>query len=256
MRLLLQGYARIQSPRARGIALESCRSALESILANETVYDFAERQPGVRRFTGRAPVYAFELPEGSGDAVVRRSMRGGALSKLHTDLFLPPTRGLRELLTSLRLRAAAVPTPEVMGYAVYPVGKVFRRTDVITREIKGGADLATLLAAADPGPRRSAILEAAAQLVAALSRAGAHHSDLNLRNILVTESSGAEPEAPQAHILDVDRIQFHVPGDPIVSRANIDRLERSLKKWRELHGLKVDDAEIATLRSRALENSR
>lgn len=256
MRILLPGYARIESPRARGIALESCRSALESILANETIYDFAARQPGARRFTGRAPVYAFELPDGSGDAVVRRSMRGGALSRLHTDLFLPPTRGLRELLTSLRLRAAGVPTPEVMGYAVYPVGGIFRRTDVITRELKGGADLATLLSATDRGSRRSALLEAVAQLVAALSRAGAHHSDLNLRNILVTESAGAEAEAPEAHVLDVDRVRFHVPGDPIVSRANIDRLGRSIRKWRELHGLKVDDAEIATLRSRALENSR
>ncbi len=256
MRILLPGYARIESPRARGIALESCRSALESILANETVYDFAARQPGTRRFTGRAPVYAFELPDGSGDAVVRRSMRGGVLSRLRTDLFLPPTRGLRELMTSLRLRAAGVPTPEVIGFAVYPVGTVFRRTDVITREIGGGAALAALLATADSGGRRSGILEAAAQLVAALSRAGAHHADLNLRNILVTESSDAASEAPRAYVLDVDRVQFHVPGDPIVSRANIDRLERSLKKWRELHGLKVDDAEIATLRSRALENSR
>lgn len=183
-------------------------------------------------------------------------MRGGALSRLKTDLFLPPTRGLRELLASLRLRLAGVATPEVMAYAIYPAGSVFRRTDVITREIRGGADLATALAETNQPPRRGAILEAAAQLVAALSRAGAHHADLNLKNILVTDSSDGAAESPLAHVLDVDRVRFHVPGDPIVAVANIDRLERSLKKWRALHGLAIDDSEIATFRSRALENTR
>jgi hypothetical protein len=244
LRVELAGYTRLTSPRARGITLESCRGALESILAGETVYDFAARQPDARKFTGRATVYAIELPQECGRAVVRRSMRGGLLAGLNTDLFLPPTRALRELIASLRLRSAGVATPEVIAFVVYPAGAIFRRSDVITREIDG-KDLGSILAADGPAESRSQSLEAAAALIASLSRVGAHHADLNLRNILVT--SGV------AYILDVDRIRFHVPGDPIVLRANIERLERSLRKRRELDGLPIGEREIAGLRSRVME---
>jgi 3-deoxy-D-manno-octulosonic acid kinase len=171
-------------------------------------------------------------------------MRGGLLAALNTDLFLPPTRALRELITSLRLRSAGVATPEVIAFAVYRAGAIFRRSDVITREIDG-TDLGSILTADGSAERRSESLEAAAVLVASLSHAGAHHPDLNLRNILVTGGV--------AYILDVDRIRFHVPGDPIVLRANIERLERSLRKRRELDGLTIEEREIAGLGARVME---
>ncbi len=234
--------------------LESCRGAIEAILAKETLYDFAARQPEARRFAGRAPVYAIELPGGCGNAVVRRSMRGGALARFGTDLFFPPTRGLRELVTSLRLRGAGVPTPELIGFVVYRAGPVLRRSDVVTREIPVGADLASALRTVSDVERRRATLEATAQLVAALSREGAHHSDLNLRNILISGMGGAgESAQPQAYILDVDRIRFHVPGDPVVLGANIARLARSMRKLRDLGRLRIDDSEIETLRARTME---
>ena len=233
--------------------LESCKTALERILEKESVYAFAARQEGARRFEGRAPVYAVELTEECGRVVVRRSRRGGALAWLGTDLFLPPTRGLRELITSLQLREAGVSTPEIIAYVVYRAGVILRRTDVVTRELTGGADLASLLAAHDRGEPRDTILEEAAALLAALSRAGAHHPDLNLRNILVTGIAGGEQNASRAHILDVDRIRFHIPGDPIVLQANIDRLERSIRKWRDQRGLVIDDIELQALRARAMD---
>lgn len=242
------GYARLVSARARGVVLESCRSALETILANETIYDFAARQPEARKFRGRATVYAFQLPDGSADAVVRRSMRGGALSGLNTDLFLLPTRGLRELIASLRLRSADVPTPEVIAFITYPAGPFFRRGDVITREIEG-ADLASILVPGSSEEGRRGALEATAATIASLARIGAHHPDLNLRNILVGESN----DAPLAWVLDVDRIRFHVPGDPMVLRANIDRLEGSLRKRRDLGEIAIGDAEMAALRARVME---
>jgi 3-deoxy-D-manno-octulosonic acid kinase len=242
LRITLPGYARITSPRARGIALEGCKSALESILVNETLYDFAARQPDARRFQGRATVYAINLPDNCGNAVVRRSMRGGWLAGLNTDLFLPPTRGLRELIASLRLRSAGVATPEVVAFLVYPVGSVLRRGDVLTREIVG-EDLGAMLSASSE--KRSVALESAAALVASLSRAGVHHADLNLRNILISDDG--------AYILDIDRVRFHSPGDPIVLRANTERLQRSLRKRRELDGLPVDENEILAFGARVME---
>ena len=217
------------------------------------MYEFAARQEGARRLEGRAPVYAAQLPEDCGRAVVRRSMRGGALARFNTDLFFPPTRALRELITSLQLRTAGVSTPEIIAYVVYRAGVILRRTDVVTRELTGGVDLASLLAADDRGDRRATILEDAAALVAALSRAGAHHPDLNLKNIVITDMTASEMNASRAHILDVDRIRFHIPGDPIVLQANVDRLERSILKWRDQRGLVIDDVEIQALRTRAID---
>ena len=215
---------------------------LESILINETLWDFAARQPDARKFQGRATVYALELPDNCGSAVVRRSMRGGWLAGLNTDLFLPPTRGLRELIASLRLRSAGVSTPEVVAFLVYPAGSVLRRGDVITREIVG-EDLGAVLSASSE--KRSIALESAAALVASLSRAGAHHADLNLRNILISNDA--------AYILDIDRVRFHSPGDPIVLRANIERLQRSLRKRRDLNQLPVDEKEIVAFGARVME---
>ena len=244
MRISLPGYARLTSSRARGITLENCRLTIESILEAETIYDFAARQPDARKFKGRATVYAIELPNACGPAVVRRSMRGGWLSSLSTDLFLPPTRALRELVASLRLRSAGVATPEVIAFATYPVGTIFRRSDVVTREIRG-EDLGSLLASGPSEERRQVALETAAALVASLSLAGAHHSDLNVRNILVS--------GDVAYILDVDRIRFHVPGDPIVLQANIARLKRSLRKRRDLDKLPIEESEIVALGERIAE---
>jgi hypothetical protein len=249
----LPGYARITAPNTGGVVIESCRAVLEEILANETIYDFASRQETTRKLEGRAPVYVIDLRDGCGTAVVRRSMRGGVLARFNSDLFLPPTRGLRELITSLRLRAAGVPTPEVIAFVVYRAGIVLRRSDIVTRELTDGTDMASLLAEADRHDLRSRALEEAAALVAALSRAGAHHPDLNLKNILVTGTSGEQSEGLRAHVLDVDRIRFHIPGDPMVLQANIERLERSIRKWREQRGLAIDDVEIAALRARAME---
>ncbi|HUQ19894.1 MAG TPA: lipopolysaccharide kinase InaA family protein [Gemmatimonadaceae bacterium] len=249
MRLSLPGYARIESARASGIALETCRGEIESILTAETVYDFAARQPDARKFNGRAPVYA--IPLGAcGNMVVRRSMRGGAFASLHTDLFLPPTRGLRELIAAMRLRAVGIPTPEVAAFVTYPAGAILRRSDVITREV-GGDDLGALLTPSMSADRRANALTAAATLVASLSKAGAHHPDLNLRNILVDRA-----DSNHAWVLDVDRIRFHVPGDPIVARANADRLERSLRKRRDLGEIAITDDEINALRASPLESGK
>lgn len=183
-------------------------------------------------------------------------MRGGALAGLETDLFLPPTRSLRELVTSLRLRGAGVKTPEMIGFIVYPAGPVFRRSDVITREIEGGVDLVSALAHPGNADRRGEMLDATAHLVAAISREGAHHSDLNLRNVLVSSGGIAGTSQVQAYILDVDRIRFHFPGDPVVLSANIARLARSMRKLRDHGELRIDDAEIETLRLRATELAR
>lgn len=244
------GYARFKVKGARGLVLETCKSALETILADSTLYEFASRQPDARSYKGRTTAYGVSIGNGCGNAVVRHAMRGGLLAKTGSDLFFPPTRGLRELVNSLRLRLTGVPTPEVIGFVSYPAGQILRRSDVATREIPDSHDLAVVLREMNDAGHRVECLRATGKLLALMARSGAHHPDLNARNVLITwdSESGAG-----AHVLDVDRIRFHVPGDPMVSRANLERLERSFRKLRETEQIPVSDSDLATIHSAASE---
>lgn len=241
----MPGYAKIRVSGARGLVVETCKSEMEQILGNETLYAYAARQPDARKFKGRATAYGISLGYGCGNVVVRHAMRGGLLGKTGSDLFLPPTRGLRELVNSLRLRLTGVPTPEVIAFVSYPAGQIFRRSDVATREIPDSHDLSVVLREMQDTEHRDACLKAAGKLLIQLARAGAHHPDLNARNVLITwETDGA-----RAHVLDVDRIRFHLPGDPMIGRANLNRLQRSLRKLRERENLSVSDSEIESIAS-------
>ena len=243
----IPSYERFTVGGARVLSAKSCSAGLKAVLERETLYDYAQRQPDASPLIGRAPVFAVTLP-GCGRAVVRHSMRGGWMAKLSKDLFFLPTRGLRELMTSLRLRSLGVSTPEVLAYVSYPTGYVFRRFDVATREISNGHDLSVVLAEVTDHDHRVMVLDSIARLLRALFHAGAHHQDLNLKNVLMTAGEG---EGLDAHVLDVDRVQFHSPGSPLVAKANLDRLFRSLRKWRDLHNLpfSAEDEEYLRLRS-------
>ncbi|HXV18059.1 MAG TPA: hypothetical protein VD758_14825, partial [Gemmatimonadaceae bacterium] len=73
----------------------------------------------------------------------------------------------------------------------------------------------------------------------------------NARNVLISWDA---TEGAVAHVLDVDRIRFHVPGDPMVSRANLARLERSLSKLRERERLGVSERDIELIREAAAKD--
>ena len=246
----MPGYARFKVNGARGLVLESCQASLESILSSETLYEYASRQPDARKFRGRATAYGIRLGDGCGNVVVRHAMRGGLLARTGTDLFFPPTRGLRELVNSLRLKLTGVPTPEVVAFVSYPAGQILRRSDVATREIPESHDLSTVLREVVDGEHRIECLRAAGKLIALMTRSGAHHPDLNARNILISWDSTA---GASALVLDVDRIRFHLPGDPMVAGANMDRLERSLQKLRERENLAVSDADVDVIRAASAE---
>ena len=245
------GYARIRLKGARGLVIESCSEALTAVLESGTLYGFAANQADARRFKGRATAYGISMGDGCGRVVVRHAMRGGLLGKTGSDLFFPPTRGLRELVNSLRLKLSGVPTPEVVAFVSYPAGPVLRRSDVATREIPDSHDLSVVLREMnDPGHRKSC-LDATGRLLALLARGGAHHPDLNARNVLISWDTAA---GAQAHILDVDRIRFHIPGDPMVSRANMERLERSLLKLREREALNVSNDDVEAIRDASMRS--
>jgi tRNA A-37 threonylcarbamoyl transferase component Bud32 len=246
--LTIPSYERFELDGARAVVAKSCSASIRQVLEREPLYDFAARQPDAVPLVGRAPVFAVTLPGTGGRAVVRHNMRGGWMAKISKDLFFLPTRGFRELIASLRLRASGVSTPEVLAYISYPKNVVLRRADVATREIPNGHDLSVALAKITDHTHRTMVLDAVVGLLRALTQAGAFHQDLNLKNILLTAGEGPGLDA---HVLDVDRVRFSAPASPLVAQANLDRLIRSLRKWRDFHELpfSAEDEEYLRLRS-------
>jgi hypothetical protein len=244
----IPSYERFAVGAARVVATRACSASIRAVLENDRLYEYAARQPDAVPLVGRAPVFAVNLPGSCGRVVVRHNMRGGWIAKFSKDLFVLPTHGFRELISSLRLRASGVSTPEVVAYVSYPLNWVLRRSDVATREIANGHDLSVALARITDHGHRVMVLDAVVKLLRSLTRAGAHHPDLNLKNVLLTAGHG---EGLDAHVLDVDRVHFSSPGSPLIAKANLERLIRSLRKWRDNEGLpySAEDEEYLRLRS-------
>ena len=238
------GYTRFLQGSADVVALGACAEAVRRAVGARSLYDYAATHPNRRELRGRGVAYAVPLPDGETRVVVRHSRHGGLLAPVTGDRFLPPTRAPHELRTALRLAEAHVPTPEVIAYATYPAGAMFRRSDVATREVVGGKDLGDVLARAGDGQARTKALGATAELLRALERAGARHPDLNVTNVLIVATDGLPP---RALVLDVDRVVFGERGDVRIGAANVRRLLRSANKLRAYGRITISDEELSRL---------
>ena len=237
------GYARVTAGRCWAVVRTDHRADAEELLAEGTLYEAAARDLAARTFTGRGVAYAVALPVSGTRVVVRHNRHGGLLAPLTRDIFLPPTRAPYELAVSMRLATLGVRTPAVVMYGVERVAVGLRRSDVVTREVEGGRDLSTFMVSAVSPSERGGAWAAARELVLALNAAGARHHDLNVKNILVAPLDGRLA----AWVLDVDRVDFGQPGADAVRRGNVERLLRSARKWRDVHGAVFDDGELTGL---------
>ena len=236
-----EGYERAEVGGTIVVARRRAMDAVRTALKSGTIYDYAAQHEEARSLSGRGIAYAAPLPNGE-RVVVRHNRHGGLLAPVTGDRFLPPTRAPHELAVSSRLLSYGVPTPEIIAYAVYRAGLLFRRSDVASREIRNSSDLATILTGESASERRAA-LEGTAQLIALLSACGARHHDLNLKNVLLARGTSRD-DSIVAYVLDVDRVEFGRPGDSRVTERNLDRFMRSARKWRDLHGARVEEAEL------------
>lgn len=239
-------YDLLSSPLLPGgviaVARDDVAAAVVAALAAAgTLHGWAGRQAGRRALHGRGVAWSVPLLPDGPRIVVRHNRHGGLLAPLTGDRFLAPTRAPFELDACLRLAAGGVPTPAVVAYALYDAGPLLRRADVATLEIAEGSDLPASL---ERWPaHRGAILAAIARLVVQLTRAGARHPDLNVKNVLLT----LDGDSALAYVLDVDRIVFGAPGDPRITDSNTSRLARSVHRWHERRGPLLDDGELRRL---------
>ena len=172
---------------------------------------------------GRGGVGAFQLRP---DLVIvlRPYRRGGLISRINrAHYFGIAARPFGELRASEALRAAGVPTPEVLGAAVRWEAPGCYQGALATREVPGAINLWHYLQMAAPAERGPACVAAAA-ITRCMHDAGAIHPDLNLQNYLVRRT----PSGFDAWIIDLDRVRFG-RVTPHTRRAAFDRICRSIR---------------------------
>jgi hypothetical protein len=231
------GYKKVEMPIAGAVVLASLVDDFADALRAGTLYDFARSRSDATSFRGRGDAFAFRAPLSGEQVLVRRSRHGGFFAPVTGQIFFKEGRAPRELRTSIELRQRGIPTPEVLGYAVYPVAALFCRVDVAVRFLPDSRDLASIMADADDSATRAA-LTATVDLMRTMSRARVLHPDLNLRNILVARGE----QGAAAWLLDVDRVRFDRVSEDEVWLANMARFGRSLLKLQRLGVIRGDRA--------------
>ncbi len=180
---------------------------------------------------GRAAAWFIRLKDEQ--LVLRHYRRGGLPARFSKDRFLwiglRRSRPWRELSVLSRLHALGLPVPVPIA------GRVQKKTvsytaDIITRRIPGARSLADFMLASYFGDThdqnaRDEVWRETGRVIRAFHAIGAHHADLNVRNILVDEQR-------KVWLIDWDRGRLNA-GAAIQNRS-MARLRRSLSREAEL----------------------
>ena len=206
----------------------------EMLVEHSTLYGWAASLPERRGLYGRRTAWAVPLPGSDVRVVVRHSHHGGMLSSITRDLFRTP-RADDELRISWTLRHVGIPTPRVLGYALYPqAGGLLWRADVVTREILDSTDLSNVLSQPVKDFDQTKAIEATITMLRQLSRTWAYHPDLNLKNVLIAHTETGEL---QAYVIDVDVLRFAEKNAESLNVARMLRSARKLQAMRASKGL-------------------
>jgi tRNA A-37 threonylcarbamoyl transferase component Bud32 len=155
------------------------------------------------------------------DMVLRHFHRGGLVGRVNRDRYLrmgaAQSRPLREFDLLQHMRNAGLPVPLPVAARYVPIGP-FYRADIITQRIPNAAPLQEVL---QKRALPALVWADIGAQVRNLHQQGIFHSDLNCRNILMDQED-------RVWFIDFDKCDRRAPGTWV--RANLDRLERSLKK--------------------------
>ena len=234
------------------VAVAPLADALAAQVARHgSLHAWAGTVPQRRALRGRAPVHVAPLPGTDAVVAVRHAWHGGLLAPLTRDRFLRPSRAPHELRQSAALRAAGIPSTEVLGFARTALPLWRCTVDVVSRYEPATRDLGAVLAGeTDAGPATTEApafttdeaLAAAGRLLRQLTVAGVVHPDLNVKNILLRRADGGGCEAL---VIDVDVVRWTPHRRPQrVLAANLGRLARSMRRQRERHGCGLSPAAV------------
>ncbi|UXI69627.1 3-deoxy-D-manno-octulosonic acid kinase [Tahibacter amnicola] len=167
---------------------------------------------------GRGSAWVVATP--MGEAVLRHYRRGGLVARLLRDRYLwtnlEASRPYEELQLLLWMHAQKLPVPTPIAARVQRSG-MFYRGDLLTLRLADTRTMAQLLA---DSTLDAEFMGRIGATIADFHRLGVCHADLNAHNILVGD---------RVYLIDFDRGRRREPAADW-QRANLDRLQRSLRK--------------------------
>jgi len=188
-----------------------------------------------RYFEGRTPHLSIPLENGK-RMVLRQYSHGGLLRAITGNLYFFGSRSFRELALTEEIRACGIPTIVSIGAIHHRVSFSFYQAYFLSLEIPRASDLAQYLQQIGPNPSRENLLSkrktirSAGFLIRQFHQAGFFHSDLQIKNILVTRD--------QVLLIDFDRSYRRSALSVRKRMKNLLRLNRSAEKWKRL-GLSI-----------------
>ena len=171
---------------------------------------------------GRGTVFFFRW--GDHKLVLRHYRRGGLLGRIIADSYLgfslAGSRPYREWKLLGKLCELGLPVPRPAGIRILK-GMGFYRGDLLTHQIEDAIALSECLQEA---PLAGETWRAVGRTIRRFHDQGVFHRDLNAANILLRDE--------EVFLLDFDGGGTRKDGS--WKNANLERLERSLAKWRRL----------------------
>jgi len=217
------GYVEVTSPAGVWITRPVCADAIARGAIDDLLGTVALRRPASGG--GRGALIPLRL--GDMEALAKRPVHGGMLGRVFGDLYWGPERALAQVRAARRLRAAGVPTPDILAAGWRPIAGPLQRHAIVASTIPGAINLYEASLAPPPGLSRRAILRESAVVVRRMHDARFLHADLNVTNLVL--EPGAMP--PAVHVVDLDRGRFRARLDIGDRAKNLARLLRSYEKW-------------------------
>lgn len=166
------------------------------------------------------------------ELVLRHYLRGGLVGKLIHDHYLyqdeTSVRSLSEYRVLERLHREGLPVPKPAAAQVRHNGLAYQ-ADILIERIPNARDLLHVLQH-EPAPE---LFPKIGKLVARFHRFGAHHADLNIKNILLDQDN-------KLWLIDFDRAEL-AQHDTNKQDASLKRLKRSFDKEKTRHDIHFDE---------------
>ena len=212
----------------------------QGILNPQRLISTAPREE--KQFEGRGLLPSIPIQENNGKRMVAKlCLRGGLLQLFNRDIFWGGNRPLKEMIANTQILSRGIRTTEILAAAKERVVGPLYRNFVFSLELTDCIDLINFfdgLKKQSPEKRfkqKKNLFQAIARSFATMHSKGIYHSDLHLKNILISQK---DPSCTsEIYIIDFDKAILKNTLSPGEKINNLLRFNRSMEKYKLQGGL-------------------